>query len=59
MMYLLGGLAVILCCYVFFMFLVMKRYMSWRYKAFIYGFLTFSMLIGVFLIFACYSKYWK
>lgn len=59
MIYLLAGLAVILSCYVLFMFIVMKRYMSWRYKAFIYGFLTFSMLNSVFLIFAYYTKHWK
>jgi hypothetical protein len=45
--------------YFFCILLVMKRVMSWKYKALIYGTLTFFMLIGVFLIFAYYDKTWK
>lgn len=41
------------------MLLVMKMVMSWKYKALIYGVLTFIMLIGVFLIFNYYDKTWK
>jgi hypothetical protein len=41
------------------MLLIMKRVMSWKYKALIYGILTFFMLISVFLVFAYYDKTWK
>jgi hypothetical protein len=33
--------------------------MPWKYKALVYGALTFFMLIGIFLIFAYYDKSWK
>jgi hypothetical protein len=41
------------------MLVIMKLILSWRYKAFIYGALTFFMLIAVFLIFSPYEKHWK
>jgi hypothetical protein len=37
----------------------MKREVAWKYKALIYGTLTFLMLVSVFLAFAYYDNHWK
>ena len=59
MTYLLISIAVILSLYLLLILLVMKRTISWGYKYLIYGFLTFLMLISIFLTFARYEKNWK
>jgi hypothetical protein len=37
----------------------MKRELAWKYKALVYGALTFLMLVSVFLAFAYYDNNWK
>jgi hypothetical protein len=59
MTHLLLGLLLILSLYGLLMLMIMKLILSWRYKAFIYGALTFFMLIAVFLSFSHYEKHWK
>lgn len=59
MTHLLLGLLFILSLYGVLMLVVMKLILSWRFKALIYGALTFFMLIAVFLIFSHYEKHWK
>ncbi len=58
-MYLLLGLFIIVSLYGLLMLFIMKLILSWRYKALIYGALTFLMLIAVFLIFSYYEKHWR
>jgi hypothetical protein len=57
--YLLFALSCVMTVYVSAMFLVMKRVIPWRYKAFVYGSLTFLMLIAVFVSFSFYDRFWK
>lgn len=59
MTYLLATIAVILATSIGLMYVVMKRIIPWRFKAFIYGALIFAMLISIFLTFAWYEKAWK
>ena len=59
MIYLLSSLTVILFVYILLMYLAFKRYMPWKYKGSIYGTLTFSMIICIFLTFEQYDKRWK
>ncbi len=59
MIYLLSSLIVILFVYILLMYLTFKRYMPWKYKGSIYGTLTFSMIICIFLTFEQYDKRWK
>jgi len=52
-------LILIMFFYFLFMYKVMKVILPWKYKALLYGFITFIMLIGVFILFGIYDKYWK
>jgi hypothetical protein len=52
---LLSAIALICGLYLLGMYLVMRRTLSWRYKAFIYGLLTFLMLMGVFCSFRLFE----
>lgn len=59
MTYLLLALCAILAAFAFCSYLTMKKAISWRYKALIYGILTFFMLTGVFFAFEQYDMSWK
>jgi hypothetical protein len=59
MSYLFFSITVIIAAYLFSVLFIMKRVLLWKYKALIYGMLTFFMLIGVFLTFSHYDRYWK
>ncbi|KJR43460.1 membrane protein [Candidatus Magnetoovum chiemensis] len=52
-------LLTVLVIYSLSMYAVMKRVIQWKYKALIYGGLTFLMLISVFLSFGYYEEYLK
>lgn len=56
MTYLLLSLLIIVLTYALSMFLVMKKVLAWKYKALIYGILTFFMLLVVFLSFSRYDS---
>ncbi len=59
MSYLILILTAIFTVYLLSAMTVMKRVLAWKYKALIYGALTFFLLISVFLTFSHYDRYWK
>lgn len=59
MIYLLLFFATIVIFYLMLIFMIMKMTIIWRYKALVYGGLTFFMLTGIFILFGLYDKYWK
>ena len=59
MIYLLLSITVTLSIYIILIYIFNKRVIAWKYKALIYGVLTFVMLVSAFLTFAHYDKHWK
>ena len=59
MIYLLLSITGILTVYILLIYIFNKRVIAWRYKALIYGILTFIMLVSAFQTFAHYDKHWK
>ena len=59
MIYLLLSITAILSMYIIVIYIFNKRVIAWRYKALMYGMLTFIMLVSTFLTFDHYDKHWK
>lgn len=59
MIYLLLSITAILSVYIIVIYIFNKRVIAWKYKALIYGMLTFIMLVSAFITFAHYDKHWK
>lgn len=59
MIYLLLSITAILSVYIIVIYILNKRVIAWKYKALMYGMLTFIMLVSTFLTFAHYDKHWK
>jgi len=56
---LLASYVLLILGYVAFVYLTMRRSILPRKKAFIYGFLTLGLLLGIFFSFAHYEHHWK
>ena len=59
MIYLFLSITAILSLYIIVIYIFNKRVIAWKYKALIYGILTFIMLVSTFLTFAHYDKHWE
>ncbi len=59
MIYLLVSITAVLSVYVLSIYVLRRKVIAWKYKVFIYGTLTFIMLVSTFLTFNHYDKHWK